>query len=158
MHWKTYFIRGVNEFLSILSMFIINFQWNLVYLHIVFCWALVNFMKTSSGKAVLFQGCKWNNIYECSVKLYDIFKVKNDFIKSVYIIAVYTICNLIFLSKVIPWHHYDYRQSDYVRVQIIIAMSVTKQIYITVFTCPSTRNPLLSFNPSLADAHAYYNP
>jgi hypothetical protein len=69
-------VRGVNEFLSVLSTF-------------------VTFMKVSAGKTVLFLWMSVKVIYICTVKPYDTLKVKGDMVKSVYYVMEYPICSLV---------------------------------------------------------------
>jgi hypothetical protein len=44
----------------------------------------MSFMKIHSGMAIHLNENKLNYIYMCTMKLYDIFKVKNSLVKSVY--------------------------------------------------------------------------
>jgi hypothetical protein len=45
--------------------------------------------------SLYFYGHEWNSIYKCTVKLYDILKVKNTLMMSVYRVTEYIICSLV---------------------------------------------------------------
>jgi hypothetical protein len=76
--WKHYF-TSVNEFISVLSAFIVRFWWHFVLSVGSVLWVT---WKSIQWSPYSFCGHNWNCIYTCAVKQYYMLDVKNILVKS----------------------------------------------------------------------------
>ena len=90
--------RGINEFLSVLSTYCaVWVKFSIRDLHTVLLTTC--FMKIGTGNAILRLPCSQNCMYACTMKPFDILKVTNAVVKSVYYVMEYTIFNLVIPVK-----------------------------------------------------------
>ena len=112
-------LRGVNELLCIFLTFVVRFGWSLTLelMHIILLEHMWVLWKSVQGRSYFSNGCRWNYIYMYFLKQYDILKVKNILVKSVYDVMVYIVCSfivqgehkwslllIIFYCETVKWH------------------------------------------------------
>ena len=95
--WKPYFPLGSKRICTAISTFIALFAWNsLLYLNIMLL-SICEFRENRrrEGRMSFFSfGYKLNYIYACTMKPYDIIKVKNTLVNSAHYVTEYTTCGL----------------------------------------------------------------